>query len=72
MAHSPARRGAIQLRGGVGFLILLLYHILTGFWLMVEDYVHCSGLRVTLFGVAWILGISFLILGFVTLVPFGT
>jgi len=27
---------------------------------------------VTLFGVAWIVGISFLILGFVTLVPFGT
>ena len=56
----------------VGFVILLLYHILNGFWLMVEDYVHCSGLRVTLFGVAWIVGISFLILGFVTLVPFGT
>jgi succinate dehydrogenase / fumarate reductase membrane anchor subunit len=56
----------------VGFVIMLLYHILNGFWLMVEDYVHCNGLRVTLFGVAWIVGISFLILGFVTLVPFGT
>jgi succinate dehydrogenase / fumarate reductase membrane anchor subunit len=56
----------------VGFVIMLLYHILNGFWLMVEDYVHCKGLRVTLFGVAWIVGISFLILGFVTLVPFGT
>jgi len=56
----------------VGFVILLLYHILNGFWLMVEDYVHCSGLRVTLFGLAWVVGVSFLILGFVTLVPFGT
>jgi succinate dehydrogenase / fumarate reductase membrane anchor subunit len=56
----------------VGFLIMLLYHILNGFWLMVEDYVLCNGLRVALFGVAWIVGVSFLILGFVTLVPFGT
>ena len=56
----------------VGFVIMLLYHILNGFWLMVEDYIHCNGLRVTLFGVAWIVGVSFLILGFVTLVPFGT
>ncbi len=56
----------------MGFVILLLYHILNGFWLMVEDYVQCSGLRVTLFGLAWIVGVSFLILGFVTLVPFGT
>ncbi|MGE5254474.1 MAG: succinate dehydrogenase, hydrophobic membrane anchor protein [Planctomycetaceae bacterium] len=56
----------------VGFVILLLYHILNGFWLMVEDYVLSRGLRVTLFGLAWIVGVSFLILGFVTLVPFGT
>jgi succinate dehydrogenase / fumarate reductase membrane anchor subunit len=56
----------------VGFVILLLYHSLNGFWLMVEDYVHSRGLRVTLFGLAWIVGVSFLLLGFVTLVPFGT
>jgi succinate dehydrogenase / fumarate reductase membrane anchor subunit len=56
----------------LGFVILLLYHSLNGFWLMVEDYVLSKGLRVTLFGLAWIVGVSFLILGFVTLVPFGT
>ena len=56
----------------LGFVLLLLYHILNGFWLMVEDYVHCSALRVSLFGLSWIVGIAFLIMGFVTLVPFGT
>ncbi len=56
----------------VGFVILLLYHILNGFWLMVEDYVQSNWLRVSLFGVAWVVGIAFLIIGFVTLVPFGT
>jgi len=56
----------------LAFVILLLYHILNGFWLMVEDYVKCSWLRVSLFGVMWVAGLSFFILGLVTLVPFGT
>ncbi len=55
----------------IGFLILLLYHILNGFWLMIEDYVRTSWFRVSLYGISWIVGVAFLILGFVTIVPFG-
>jgi succinate dehydrogenase / fumarate reductase membrane anchor subunit len=55
----------------VAFVVLLLYHILNGYWLMVEDYVRTHWLRVSLFGLAWVVGLVFLILGFVTLVPFG-
>lgn len=54
------------------FVILLLYHILNGFWLIVEDYIHASWLRISLFGLTWVVGIGFLILGLVTIVPFGT
>ena len=56
----------------LGFVILLLYHILNGFWLLVGDYVKTHWLRVSLYGISWIVGIAFLILGFVTLVPFGS
>lgn len=54
------------------FVILLLYHILNGFWLIIEDYIHTTWLRVSLFGLTWIVGLAFLILGVVTIVPFGT
>lgn len=54
------------------FVLLLLYHILNGFWLIIEDYVHTTWLRVSLFGLTWIVGVAFLILGVVTIVPFGT
>jgi succinate dehydrogenase / fumarate reductase, membrane anchor subunit len=53
------------------FVILLLYHILNGFWILIEDYVQTRWLRLSLFGVTWIVGVVFLILGVVTLVPFG-
>ncbi len=56
----------------VSFLILLLYHILSGYWLIIEDYVRTNWVRVSLYGISWILGVAFLILGFVTIVPFGT
>jgi len=55
----------------VFFLILLLYHIFNGYWLIVEDYVKTKWLRVSLFGLAWVAGMVFFILGFVALVPFG-
>lgn len=54
------------------FVLLLLYHILNGFWLIIEDYIHTTWLRVSLFGLTWIVGIAFLILGVVTIVPFGS
>jgi succinate dehydrogenase / fumarate reductase membrane anchor subunit len=54
------------------FVVLLLYHILNGVWLLVEDYVRTSWVRVSLFGLAWVVGLVFLILGVVTLVPFGS
>lgn len=55
----------------MAFVILLLYHILNGFWLMVEDYVRTHWLRVSLLGLTWVVGLVFFILGFVILVPFG-
>ncbi len=54
------------------FVVLLLYHILNGFWLIIEDYVHTSWVRASLFGVSWIVGIVFFIMGFVYFVPFGS
>jgi succinate dehydrogenase / fumarate reductase membrane anchor subunit len=54
------------------FVILLLYHILNGFWLIIEDYVHPPWVRASLFGLSWLVGIVFLIMGFVTFVPFGS
>ncbi len=54
------------------FVVLLLYHIVMGFWLMVEDYVRTHWIRISLYGLAWVVGLVFFILGFVTLVPFGT
>ncbi len=56
----------------VGFVVLLLYHILNGYWMIIEDYVRTNWVRVSLYGISWIVGIGFLILGFVTLVPFGS
>ncbi|MCX5909219.1 MAG: hypothetical protein NTY64_19115, partial [Deltaproteobacteria bacterium] len=35
------------------FVILLLYHILNGFWILIEDYVQTRWLRLSLFGVTW-------------------
>jgi succinate dehydrogenase hydrophobic anchor subunit len=55
----------------IGFLLLLLYHIFNGFWILIEDYVGTAWLRVSLFGLTWVAGVALLILGFVTLVPFG-
>ncbi len=54
------------------FVILLLYHILNGFWLIIEDYVQTSWARISLFGLSWVVGIVFFIMGFVTLVPLGS
>lgn len=53
------------------FVLVLIYHIMNGVWLMVEDYVPTPWLRVSLYGLVWSVGVVFLILGFVTLVPFG-
>jgi succinate dehydrogenase / fumarate reductase, membrane anchor subunit len=53
------------------FVGLLLYHIMNGFWILIEDYVETRWLRLSLFSITWIVGVVFLILGFVTIVPFG-
>lgn len=54
------------------FVILLLYHILSGFWLIIEDYVHTAWARISLLGLSWVVGIVFFIMGVVTFVPFGS
>jgi succinate dehydrogenase / fumarate reductase membrane anchor subunit len=64
---SPAWKVAHML-----FMILLLFHILNGFWILIEDYIHTQWIRLSLFGLTWVVGLIFFVLGFVTLVPFGT
>ncbi len=54
------------------FVILLLYHILNGFWLIIEDYVQTAWMRISFFGLSWVVGIVFFILGLVTIVPMGS
>jgi succinate dehydrogenase hydrophobic anchor subunit len=54
------------------FIVLLLYHILVGFWLIAEDYLRTHWIRISLYGLAWVVGLVFFILGFVSLVPFGS
>ena len=55
-----------------GFVILLLYHILNGFWLTGRGLCENQLGPGVPFRVGLGRGFAFLILGFVTLVPFGS
>jgi len=52
------------------FLVLGLFHGMNGGWTILEDYIKRGWLRVTLFGVVLIAGLSLLILGALTIVAF--
>lgn len=52
-------------------LILCVYHGLNGIWIMVQDYLHKDGWRVTVFGGLIVLGVLMLGLGSLTIIPFG-
>jgi succinate dehydrogenase / fumarate reductase membrane anchor subunit len=52
------------------FLILAIYHGLNGGWTILEDYLENGWLRVTLFGVLLVAGLSLLVLGALTVLAF--
>ncbi|MGD0626272.1 MAG: succinate dehydrogenase, hydrophobic membrane anchor protein [Thermodesulfobacteriota bacterium] len=52
------------------FLVLALFHGLNGGWTILEDYLEKGWLRVTLFGVILVAGLSLLVLGTLTIVAF--
>lgn len=52
------------------FLVLCIYHGLNGIWMMVQDYVHRDGWRVSILGALMMLGILMLSLGGLTIIPF--
>ncbi len=53
------------------FLLLCIYHGLNGIWMIIQDYVHRDGLRISLFGALAMLGLLMLSLGALTIIPFG-
>ncbi len=52
------------------FLILGLFHGLNGMWSISEDYIRREGLRMILFGVVLMAGLSLLVLGGLIIVAF--
>jgi succinate dehydrogenase / fumarate reductase membrane anchor subunit len=52
------------------FLLLCVYHGLNGIWMIVQDYVHRDGLRISIFGALILLALLMLGLGTLTIVPF--
>jgi len=51
------------------FVIFALYHGINGIFMNIEDYVH-SGWRVFWKGFFWIVGVLYLVLAAITIVPF--
>ncbi|OIP97433.1 MAG: succinate dehydrogenase, hydrophobic membrane anchor protein [Syntrophobacteraceae bacterium CG2_30_61_12] len=52
----------------ITFLVFAIYHAMNGFKLIIDDYVHGTGLRAILIGALWVLAIAFLGLGLLTIV----
>jgi succinate dehydrogenase hydrophobic anchor subunit len=52
------------------FLAIVLYHGLRGVWIVVQEGVRPPWLRVSLYCVALIIGVTLAILGTVTILPF--
>ena len=50
------------------FLISALYHGLNGIWMVVEDYIHHKYLRIVLFSLIIIVGVSLLFVGTLTII----
>ncbi len=51
------------------FVVFALYHGINGIFMVIEDYVH-SGWRVFWKGFFWIVGILYLVLAAITILPF--
>jgi succinate dehydrogenase hydrophobic membrane anchor protein len=51
----------------ISFLVFAIYHAMNGFKLIIDDYVHTTGLRALLIGALWITAIVFLGIGLLTI-----
>jgi succinate dehydrogenase / fumarate reductase membrane anchor subunit len=51
------------------FVVFALYHGINGIFMVIEDYVH-SGWRVFWKGFFWIVGVLYLVLAAITVLPF--
>ncbi len=54
----------------LAFLTAALYHAVQGVLIVVHDYVHRPGWRVTLVTLTWLVGITLLITGYTTVINF--
>ncbi len=52
------------------FLVLALYHGMTGVKLVIDDYLHHKGLRLLAVGLLWVVCLGFLIFGAITILTF--
>ena len=52
------------------FVVLGLIHVINGFSLLIDDYVHRPGWRSFLTGLNWIVCLFFMALGVVTIITF--
>ncbi len=51
------------------FVVFALYHGINGIFMNIEDYLH-SGWRVFWKGFFWVVGVLYLIVAFITILPF--
>ena len=54
----------------VVFVVLGMIHVLNGFSLLIDDYVHRPGLRSVLYGLNWVVCLFFMVLGVLTVATF--
>lgn len=52
----------------IAFLVFAVYHAMNGFKMIIDDYVHTSGVRAVLVGALWVVAIGFFGLGVLTIV----
>ena len=53
------------------FLLLTsIFHGLNGIWIILLDYIHKDWFRITIYGVLWVMGLVFSILGTLTIISF--
>ncbi len=52
------------------FLVLALYHAMTGLKLVLDDYVHNHNARIWLNGLVWVAALALLIFGSLTIITF--